>query len=140
MTTSHKVGRRHRRKLDIFIDIANNPVMLPDKNVIMEASKSNTPTRTRVARHRTKSAAGGSRRVEVTVPAGDAPFVKAIAGVLRAGGEEALRVKEALRPVVSSRRAETGAELVAFFRNSPLVGAELEIERDKSTGRSADLG
>lgn len=114
--------------------------MLPDENTVMEASKSNTPTRTRVARHRTKSAAGGSRRVEVTVPAVDVPLVKAVAGALRAGGGEAQRVKEALRPVVSARRAETGAELVAFFRNSPLGGAEFEAERDKSTGRSADLG
>lgn len=105
----------------------------------MEPSKSDSPAKTRVARHRNRAVAGGSRRVEVTVPEGDATLVKALAGVLRAGGEGAERVKKILRPVVSSRKAETGADLVTFFRGSPLVGADLEIDRDKSTGRSADL-
>ena len=31
--------------------------------------------------------------------------------------------------------ARTGAELVAFFRASPLVGEDLIIERDQSTSR-----
>ena len=74
------------------------------------------------------------------MPAGDATLVKAVADALRAGGREAKLVRDALRPVVASPRAKTGAELVAFFRKSPLVGAELEIERDTSAGRIADIG
>jgi len=76
----------------------------------------------------------------VTVPSRDAPLVKAIAGTLRAGGEEARRLRALLRPVLSLPRAKTGPELVAFFRASPLAGDELRIERDGSTGRAADLG
>lgn len=102
-------------------------------------SPSESP-KSRLVRHRTKVAAGGSRRVEVTVPAGDAGLVKAVADALRAGGREATRVRDALRPVVAPDRARTGAELVAFLRDSPLVGAELEAERDKSAGRAADIG
>lgn len=94
----------------------------------------------RVARHRRKVAISGSRRVEVTVSSDDAPLVRAVAEALRAGGEEARRVRESLGPLLSVRRARTGRELVAFFRSSPLVGVELSIERDRSTGRSADLG
>ena len=74
------------------------------------------------------------------MPAGDAPLVKAIAGALRSGGEEAKRIRESLQPMLSVPRAKTGQELVAFFRASPLVGAELQIERDQSAGRSAELG
>ncbi len=93
----------------------------------------------RVARHRAKAAATGSRRVEVTVPAHDAPLVKAIAGALRSGGPEAERVRETLGPMVSSKKARTGVELVAFFRASPLASADLTFERDRSSGRSTDF-
>ena len=93
----------------------------------------------RVARHRTKAAAAGSQRVEVTVPAQDALLVRAIAGTLRLGGLEAKRVRETLKPMVSSKKARTGIELVAFFRASPLANTELSFERDRSTGRSIDF-
>ena len=93
----------------------------------------------RVARHRTKVAAAGSRRVEVTVPAQDAPLLKAVAGALRSGGPEADRLRETLKPMVSSKTARTGTELVAFFRNSPLANTELSFRRDRSAGRSIDF-
>ena len=93
----------------------------------------------RVARHRTKAAAAGSQRVEVTVPAQDAPLVRAIAGTLRLGGLEAKRVRETLKPMVSSKMARTGIELVAFFRASPLANTELSFERDRSTGRTIEF-
>lgn len=94
----------------------------------------------RVARHRVKSAVNGSRRVEVSVPEGDAPLVRAVAAALRSGGAEAKRVREALKPLVSSEQARTCAELVAFLRASPLAGAELTFERDASAGRTVEFG
>lgn len=106
----------------------------------MEQGKSTNRQKGRVARHRTRVAASGSKRVEVTVPTCDAGLVKAIAGALRSGGEDAKRIRDSLQPIVSSSKAKTGSELVAFFRKSPLVGADLQIERDASTGRPADLG
>ena len=93
----------------------------------------------RIARHRRQVAANGSKRVEVTVPSGDAAFIKTIASALRAGGKDAQRIKEAIEPLVSPPKAKTGPELIAFLRQSPLAGADLEIERDTSKGRSADL-
>ena len=106
----------------------------------MEYAKQTNGKTSRIARHRRKVAAKGAKRVEVTVPSGDAPLMKAIAGALRSGGEEAERIRESLQPMLSLPRAKTGEELVAFFRASPLVGAELQLERDRSAGRSADLG
>lgn len=43
-------------------------------------------------------------------------------------------ILEALR---SSQTSKKG--LVEFFRESPLVGLELEFERDKDSGRDVDL-
>jgi hypothetical protein len=106
----------------------------------MERVRQTTGKTSRVARHRRKVAASGARRVEVTVPSRDAPLVKAIAGALRSGGDDAERIRESFQPLVSVSRARTGKELIAFLRSSPLVETELQIERDRSTGRHADLG
>ncbi len=95
--------------------------------------------RSRVARHRRKLAATGTRRVEVTVPAEDAVLVREVAAVLRAGGEAAQRVRDSVEPLLKRKRAKTGRELVEFFLRSPLAGSNIEIERDRSTGRPIDL-
>lgn len=106
----------------------------------MEQAKKSKTAKVRVARHRSRTMAKGSQRVEVTVPSHDASLLKAIAGALRQGGNEAKRIRESVRPIVSPPKAKTGAELVAFLRQSPLVGANLSLERDRSTGRTVDLG
>ena len=93
----------------------------------------------RVVRHRAKVAAQGARRVEVTVPAQDIGIVKAVAGVLRAGGDEARQVRDALASLTAVKPARTGAELLAFLRSSPLVGEDVTIERDRTSGRVADF-
>ena len=93
----------------------------------------------RVKRHRVRAAAEGLRRVEVAVPANDAGLVKAVAGALRAGGDEARRVRDAFASMTALEPARTGAELLAFLRTSPLVGEDLTIERDRTTGRAIDL-
>lgn len=107
--------------------------------LVVTQSSSKNRSQARVARHRTKVAAEGSKRVEVTVPSRDAKLVKAIAGALRSGGTDAKRIRDSIQPMLSGSKARTGSELVAFLRKSPLAGADLEIERDTSTGRSADL-
>ena len=105
----------------------------------MPRKLTNEESKTRVARHRAKTAAQGSRRVEVTVAARDVGLIKAVGGALRTGGKDAKRVREALASMTLIEPVRTGAELVAFFSASPLVGEELMIERDQSTGRCVDL-
>lgn len=105
----------------------------------MNPSDRNAQQASRVSRHRKRMATAGAKRVEVTVPLQDAPLVKAIASALRSGDEDAELIRRTLQPRLTAPRAKTGAELVAFFRASPLTDAELKIERDRSTGRSADL-
>ena len=105
----------------------------------MPQSSSSDKAGARVARHRMKVAAIGSRRVEVTVPNRDAALVKSIAESLRSGGKRADLIRESLKPIVATTKARSGAELVAFFRASPLVQDQLDITRDRSSGRSVDL-
>ena len=105
----------------------------------MTEQSTNEGLTARVVRHRTRTVATGSRRVEVTVAARDAGLIKAVARTLRAGGEDAKRVRDALTSMTSVAPVQTGAELVTFLRASPLVGEELMIERDRSTGRVVDL-
>ena len=106
----------------------------------MEAKELKIRDAARVARHRKRIATGGARRVEVTVPARDAPLVKAIVGAWRSDGEEAELIRRSLQPVLATPRARTGSELVAFLRASPLTEAELSMERDRTAGRSDELG
>ena len=106
----------------------------------MKPTSLKTQEASRVSRHRKRVATSGAQRVEITVPSRDAPLVKAIAGALRSGGAESELIRRTLEPVLTTPRARTGAELVAFLRASPLTEADLPIERDTSTGRSAKLG
>ena len=93
----------------------------------------------RVRQHRDRLAANGLRRLEVAVPAADAPLLRRVAALLRAGGRPAERLREQLAPAVGSAPARSGEELVAFFRASPLVGEDLRVERNRSPGRAVEL-
>lgn len=96
----------------------------------------------RVARHRARMVSSGARRVEVTVPAGDAALVREVAGLLRSGGVKARQVRKAMAPLLSRHQARTGAELVAFLRGSPVAdegAVDFDGVRDRSAGRVADL-
>jgi hypothetical protein len=91
----------------------------------------------RVARHRRKQQALGIKRIEISVPARDASLLQQIAARLRRGGSEATMLRQNLRSAAPS--AATGLDLIAFLRASPLVGADLDLERDKSTGRPVEI-
>jgi hypothetical protein len=93
----------------------------------------------RVARYRQRLAVSGSRRIEVMVPAQDAEAIRRLAAMLRAGGEEAESARHRLADLLPTRMAQSGRDLVAFFRASPLVGLELDLERDKSPGRDLNF-
>ena len=94
----------------------------------------------RVGGHRSRKAAAGVQRVELTVPLEHVKLIKAVAKLLRgtdASNEHVLALQEIVGP--AQRPARTGEELLAFFRSSPFVDEEIEFRRDASTGRSVDL-
>lgn len=105
----------------------------------MPKSRSQDASHRRLARHRSRVAARGLKRVELALPTGDVAMMKAAARALRTGGADAAKVREALTPVLASPVMESGSDLVAFLRASPLMGADLLFERDRSDGRAIDL-
>ncbi len=52
-------------------------------------------------------------------------------------GVHAWREKYSVQP--SGEQPEPSKSLADFFRESPLVGLELDLERDKDTGRDIEL-
>jgi len=96
-------------------------------------------SRDRVAVHRRRVSEQGGRRVEVAVPGTDAPLMREIAAVLRNGGAAAEELRRRVRPIVAPSSARTGADLLTFFRHSPLADLDLNVERDKSPGREVEL-
>jgi len=77
--------------------------------------------------------------VETTVSTDDADLIKDVAKVLREDGVEAGELRRAIRSLVPTARAGTGAELLEFFQRSPLADETSSLERDSSGGRSADF-
>lgn len=73
------------------------------------------------------------------MPATDAKLMRTVADRLRAGGDAAVAIRDALAPLLTGTQARSGEDLLAFFRASPLVGIDLQIERDKSPARESPL-
>lgn len=96
-----------------------------------------------VANYRARVEREGLKRVETTVPVQDADLVKQIAGVLRSGGHSADELRISLRSLLPAGQAQTGSELLDFFRTSPILSKQeeylFETQRDGSTGRTADF-
>lgn len=93
----------------------------------------------RVSRHRNKLRRTGAKRVEVVVRGEDAHLIREVAAALRREGPEAKRLRAMLQELTRRPRARTGAELLAFFRASPLIAEDIQTERDRSPGRLVDL-
>jgi hypothetical protein len=66
-------------------------------------------------------------------------LIRRLATELRTGGEQVERLRASVRSAFGFQPAQTGDELVDFFRSSPLVGEDLSFERDRSPGREIDL-
>jgi hypothetical protein len=98
-----------------------------------------TTPKERVAKSRTASSRRGFRRIEVTVPNADATLIRHLAMVLRHGGSVAETTKSYLQQSLNAGGMQTGADLVDFFSQSPLVGLDLSVEREETTGREVDL-
>ena len=97
-----------------------------------------TISTSRVKSHRARLSKAGLKRVELTVPEGDVELVCRLAVHLRDDRETTSPLRDQLRASLS-KPALTGEELVAFFRASPLIEADLIIERDRSPGRVAEV-
>jgi hypothetical protein len=81
----------------------------------------------------------GMGRFEVKGLIADRPLIRAIAARLAEDNSEEVRnLRTSLCRSISPEPASTG-RILAALRRSPLVGADLDIARDDSTGRVIDL-
>lgn len=90
----------------------------------------------RVREYRNRLSDRGIKRIEVTIPAEDAPLIHSIASILRSGGNEAQLLREQMEQATGDKLQNTGKDLIEFFRNSPLADVAVELERDKATSRT----
>jgi len=81
----------------------------------------------------------GVRRVEVSIPAGDARLLRRVAATLRGGGAAAGKARATLEAALAAAESGTGDDILAFFRDSPLAEARLDLRRDPTRGRPIDL-
>ena len=94
----------------------------------------------RVADHRSRKAATGSRRVEVTVPVEHVELIRAVARLSRdadASDDGVASLQELVEP--GQRPARTGDELVAFFRSFSPLGQHHSPTSGRSMTSSATL-
>ena len=91
----------------------------------------------RVKRHRERAAREGFKRCEVRILDQDERLIRSLAAVLNGGGEAAQKARNLLSSFIAPARKD----IVSFFQESPLseVGAELDLERNKDTGRAPDF-
>ncbi len=91
-----------------------------------------------VANHRARQAKAGFVRFELKASVADRALLRALAQQLARMGSEAGWLRERLRGVVNPGQARQGGVLAAL-RRSPLVGAEIDLVREREDGRPVDL-
>ena len=93
----------------------------------------------RIKAYRNRLAHSGVKRIEVRIPASDAPLVHSIADILRTGGDEARNLRSQISHSTGEDKNTTGKDLINFFRTSILMDTDLDLERDSTTSRTLSL-
>ena len=91
-----------------------------------------------VENYRSKQARRGLVRFEVQARASDRELIRALARKLADQGEEATALRGAVHRALSGEAKPVGGVLAAL-RQSPLVGIDLDLERQREEGRRIDL-
>ncbi len=89
-------------------------------------------------KYRERLSARGMTRFEVLALNGDRKLLRDLAGRLAVNDGEANEIRASIRQTMATHAARKGG-IAAALRRSPLVGAELEVKRPRSTGRKTDL-
>ncbi len=88
--------------------------------------------------YRARQGRRGVVRFELQALEADRALLRALARRLVADGPEAERIRRSVAEAISGEAPKTGAVLAALLR-SPLVGADLDLKRDREEGREVDL-
>ena len=91
-----------------------------------------------VAKNRRRLAERGMSRYEVRGLKTDTPLIRGLAKRLAVGDAAAAKLRIEVSQKIGGHRGRAGG-ILAALRRSPLVGAELHIARETTTGRDIDL-
>jgi hypothetical protein len=99
---------------------------------------STTPQKRALKRYRKRLNQRGMARFEVLGREADRELLRSLARQLAGDGPEAARIRAAARRALSGEQPKKGGILNAL-RRSPLVGADLDLNRLLTPGRKVDL-
>ena len=98
----------------------------------------NTSQNRALQNYRRRLAKRGMARFEVLGLDGDRQLIRALAKRLAQDDAEAIRIRAQVSRTVSGEPPRTGG-ILAALRRSPLVGADLFVDRSSDPGRKVDL-
>lgn len=88
--------------------------------------------------YRARLAERGIVRFEVQAPKADRDLIRTLARKLAEEGPEAATLRRKMRQAVATEAPVSGG-ILAALRRSPLVGADLDLDRPREEGRWIDL-
>ena len=91
-----------------------------------------------IENYRSRLSARGFARFEVLARDGDRDLIRSVARRLADDGPDAAQLRAVLRETIDNELPKKGG-ILAALRRSPLVGAELDLERARELGRDIDI-
>ena len=92
-----------------------------------------------VANHRARRRESGVVRFEVSAPASDKELIRSIARRLSEAAPADHNLRSTLRAALGPSLLQEPGSLWRALRASPLVGAELDLERERAVDRDVDI-
>src|ERR1035441_248215 len=103
-----------------------------------ESAMSTTPQKRALNRYRKRLGQRGMARFEVLGLDADRELIRSLAKRLAGNGPDSGRIRDTVRLTISGEQSKKGGILNAL-RRSPLVGADLDLDRPLTPGRRVDL-
>jgi hypothetical protein len=98
----------------------------------------NTAQKRALRNYRTRLVKRGMARFEVLGLDADRELIRSLAKRLAEDGPDAVRIRAAVSRTVAGEPPKKGG-ILAALRRSPLVGADLNLDRSNEAGRKIDL-
>ena len=99
---------------------------------------SNSSQKRALKNYRHRLGERGMARFEVLGRDADRDLIRSLARRLAEDGPDASRIRAAVSQTISGEPPKKGG-ILAALRRSPLVGADLDLQRPFTTGRAVDL-
>lgn len=91
-----------------------------------------------IQNYRSRLGERGLARFEVLGLDGDRALIRSLARLLAEGGADSARIRDVMMKTVSGEPPKRGG-VYAWLRSSPLVGADIDLERVRGKVREIDL-